>query len=280
MHFEFEHLGTPTPFELAEGRHRLGGGPDDQVRLEGLPPGLLTLRIEGSRLTVEASETFMVSDVLVPPGVARLVLPGEVVGLPGEMRLRVRQPAQGCERGMGTAAVLKHLLTDGENVGASRAPTLTCLTGLDTGRTFVLSEAKTELGRGENVDLRIRDRAVSRHHARIIRDGAQFAVRDLGSPNGVFVNGHRVRRSTRLFDGDVIELGQTILRFKGAVEEPSPAAPPSPEPAPEPALEPSPAPELATPVPGPAEAQRAWWLIGLGAATALIGVLVTYALVS
>ncbi|HLL05564.1 MAG TPA: FHA domain-containing protein [Myxococcaceae bacterium] len=273
MNFEFEHLGTTTPFELAEGQHRLGGGPDDQVRLEGLPPSLLTLSIEGPRLTVEASGTFTVSDVFVPAGVARLVLPGEVLGLPGQMRLKVLQPAQGPERGMGTVAVLKHLLTDGEGLVASRAPTLTCLTGPDAGRTFVLAEAKTELGRGENVDLRIRDRAVSRNHARIIRDGSRFAIRDLGSPNGVFVNGHRVKRSTRLFDGDVLELGQTILRFQGAEEEPSSASVASAEPAPPPL-------EAATPAPVPARAQRAWWLIGLGAATALLGVLVTYALVS
>ena len=272
MHFEFEHLGTTTPFELAEGQHRLGGGASDQVRLEGLAPGLLTLSIEGSRLTLEATETFRVSGVLVPPGVARLVLPGEVVGLPGQMRLKVLQATQGCERGMGTAAVLKHLLTDGEGLVASRAPTLTCLTGLDAGKTFALAEVKTDIGRGENVDLRIRDRAVSRNHARIIRDGSAFAVRDLGSPNGVFVNGHRVRRSTRLFDGDVIEVGQTILRFHGAEEEPSPVSSPPPEPAPPP--------EVATPAAVPAKAQRAWWLIGLGAATALGGVLITYALVS
>jgi hypothetical protein len=277
MHFEFEHLGTTTPFELAEGQHRLGGAPEDQVRLEGLPPGLLTLGIEGPRLTVESTQTFMVNGVLVPPGVPRLVVPGEVVGLPEEMRLKVLQAPQSPERGMGTVAVLKHLLTDGEDLVASRAPTLTCLTGLDAGRTFALAEAKTDIGRGTEVDLRIRDRAVSRSHARILRVGAAFTVQDLGSPNGVFVNGHRVRRTAQLRDGDVIELGQTILRFQGAVEE----LPPQPEPQPVAAAEePAQLLEEATPVAAPRKSQRAWWLIGLGAATALIGVLVTYALVS
>ncbi|HEX8706592.1 MAG TPA: FHA domain-containing protein [Myxococcaceae bacterium] len=271
MHFEFEHLGTTTPFELAEGQHRLGGSPEDHVRLEGLPPGLLTLSIEGPRLTVESVQTFMVNDVLVPPGVPRLVVPGEVVGLPEEMRLKVLQAAQGAERGMGTVAVLKHLLTDGEGLVTSRAPTLTCLTGLDTGRTFALAETKTDIGRGTEVDLRIRDRAVSRTHARILRVGSAFTVQDLGSPNGIFVNGHRVQRTQRLSDGDVIELGQTILRFQGAVEE-QPV-----EPSPEPPQPPEVAAPNATPPPKP---QRAWWLVGLGAAMALLGVLVTYALVS
>jgi hypothetical protein len=279
MHFEFEHLGTTTPFELAEGQHQLGGSPEDHVRLEGLPPGLLTLTIEGARLTVEAAETFTVNDVFVPRGVARLVLPGEVVGLPEGMRLKVLHAAHAGERGVGTVAVLKHLLTDSEGLVASRAPTLTCLTGLDVGRIFTLAEARTDIGRGADVHFRLRDRAVSRTHARIVREGSAFTVQDLGSPNGVFVNGHRVRRAAPLSDGDTLEVGQTILRFQGAVEEPPPTPVPAEPPAPvEQAETPAPAPDMA--MPPERTAPGGWWLIGLGAATALAGVLVTYALVS
>src|SRR5437868_12062500 len=178
MHFEFEHLGTTTPFELTDGRHTLGGGPEDHVRLEALPPGFLILRIEGSHVTVEATRTFTVNDVLVPPGVPRLVLPGEVVGLPEEMRLKVLHPPNGGARGMGTVAILKHLLTDGAGLVPSRAATLTCLTGLDVGRTFPLAEAQTEIGRGSRVDFRLRDRSISRAHARILREDLTFTLVD------------------------------------------------------------------------------------------------------
>jgi hypothetical protein len=287
MHFEFEHLGTATPFELADGQHLLGGGPEDHVRLEALPPGFLILRIEGSHLTVEAARTFTVNGVLVPPGVPRLVLAGEVVGLPEEMRLKVLQPPDGGTRGMGTVAVLKHLLTDGDGLVPSRAATLTCLTGLDVGRTFPLAEAQTDIGRGTRVDLRLRDRSVSRSHARILREGLTFTLVDLNSPNGVYLNGHRVRGPTPLTEGDVIELGQTLLRFQAAVEEPAPA-PSAQEPDSLPALAEPPAsaaePQEASSPPMASMAQRKawgeWWFIGLGAAAALAGVVVTYALVS
>ncbi len=285
MHFEFEHLGTTTPFELAEGQHLLGGGPEDQVRLEALPPGFLTLRIEGSRLTVEAVRSFTVNDVLVPPGVPRLVLPGEVVGLPEEMRLKVLQASDSGARGVGTVAVLKHLLTEGEDLPPSRAPTLTCLTGLDVGRTFPLAEVKTNIGRGTSVDLRLRDRSVSRSHARILREGSTFTLVDLDSPNGVYLNGRRVRAAAPLAEGDVIELGQTLLRFQAAVEEPAPSppepaeAPPPVEAAAAPAMpQDAPPPSLAGPARG--KSRAGGWLIGLGVATALAGVLVTYALLS
>jgi hypothetical protein len=269
MHFEFEHLGTTTPFELAEGQHLLGGGPEDQVRLEALPPGFLTLRIEGSRLTVEAAQSFTVNEVLVPPRVPRLVLPGEVVGLPEEMRLKVLQALDSKSRGVGTVAVLKHLMTEREGLPPSRAATLTCLTGLDVGRTFPLAEAKTHLGRGTSVDFRLRDRAVSRSHARIVRQGSAFTLVDLDSPNGVFLNGRRIRGTAPLVDGAVIELGQTLLRFQAPVEDPVSTEFPAP---------PQGAPLPAPAVPAREKPHAGAWLIGLGVATALAGVLVTYAL--
>lgn len=286
MHFEFEHLGTTTPFELGEGHHLLGGGPDDQVQLAGLPPGFLAMRIEGARLTVEAAETFSVNAVLVPPGVPRLVMPGEVLGLPEEMRLRVLAPAS--ERSVGTVAVLKGLLMDAEaGMSASRAAALTCLTGLDVGRTFPLAEARTDLGRGTQADVRLRDRSVSRLHARILREGNAFSLRDMESPNGIYLNGHRVEEPAPLSDGDVIELGQTLLRFQAAVEEPSPPEPPAAgaeAPATEAVLEllaAAPAEGGATPTPvqaPPRKRRGEGWLIGIGAALALVGLLVTYAL--
>lgn len=297
MHFEFEHLGATTPFELGEGQHLLGGGPDDNVRLQGLPPGFLTLRIEGLRLTVEAAETFSVNDVLVPSRVPRLVVPGEVLGLPEAMRLRVLAPES--ERGVGTVAVLKGLLLDAEPVPVSRAATLTCLTGLDVGRIFPLAEAHTDLGRGGTVEVRLRDRAVSRLHARIVRENSVFTLLDVGSPNGVYVNGKRVEAPTPLSDGDVIELGHSLLRFQAAVEEPPPPEPPMVEEVHEPeevsAAEPDAAPsenvaqeaavpdgtgsreEAPAPTP-PRKRKGEWWLVGIGAALALVGLLVTYAL--
>ncbi|WP_224367342.1 FHA domain-containing protein [Hyalangium versicolor] len=263
MHFEFAHLGTITPFELSEGQHLLGGGSDDHVRLEALPPGFLTLRIEGPRLTVEAAQTFTVNDVKVPPRVPRLVLPGEVVGLPEEMSLKVLQAAQAEGRSVGTRAMLKHLLTEGADELPSRAATLTWLTGLDVGRTFPLAEARTDIGRGTHVDLRVRDRAVSRSHARILREGSTFTLMDLDSPNGVFLNGRRLRSTAALADGDVIELGQTLLRFQAPVEEPARSDPP---------------PSLAEPA--PEKSRSVGWFIGLGVTMALVGVLVLYSLLS
>lgn len=293
MHFEFEHLGTSTPFELPEGVHLLGGGAEDHVRLEGLPPGLLTLRIENQRLMVEATRTFTVGGVMVPPGVPRLVLPGEGLGLPEGMSLKVMEPGGDTERQVGTVAVLKHLLMDTGEPPPSRAAALLCLTGADVGRSFALAEASTELGRGLEVSVRLRDIAVSRHHARIRHQEGTFLLEDLDSPNGLYLNGQRVEAPSPLHEGDVIELGRTLLRFQAPVAEPPPPpkeSPAPPEPTPEPASAPAGTqPETPAGNDTPAtpssdnvlERPRVrWegWLIGLGAALALAGLIATYAL--
>jgi hypothetical protein len=269
MRFEFEHLGTPTPFELSEGHHRLGGGPDDHVHLEGLPPGLLTLRIESERLMVEAVRSFTVNAVRVLPGVARLVLPGEVLGLPDGMCLRVLADTDGAGRGVGTVAVLKGLLAD-DGARPSRAATLTCLTGLDVGRCHALAEAHTDIGRGDTMALRLRDRAVSRMHARVRREGPDFMLEDLGTPNGVFLNGVRLEAPALLSDGDVVEVGRSLLRFQAAFDEGRAAgARPAPR---KPIVE-----EAATmpSIPAPRPRRTEAWLVALGVALVLGGLLLT-----
>lgn len=56
------------------------------------------------------------------------------------------------------------------------------------------------------------DAEISRHHARLTVDGnGLFAVEDLGSTNGTFVNGLRITAPQTLGAGDTIEVGSTTL---------------------------------------------------------------------
>jgi hypothetical protein len=65
--------------------------------------------------------------------------------------------------------------------------------------------------RSEN-DIVIEHKSISRHHARIVREGNQYYAVDLESANGVRVNGVD-RDRVLLRSGDEIELGQVQLRF-------------------------------------------------------------------
>jgi hypothetical protein len=73
----------------------------------------------------------------------------------------------------------------------------------------------TTIGRAEDNDVRLTDRAISRYHA-VIWVGAEGAfIDDLNSVNGVFVNGQRSRHA-RLSDGDRIELGPDCFLYRSA----------------------------------------------------------------
>jgi DNA-binding NtrC family response regulator len=73
----------------------------------------------------------------------------------------------------------------------------------------LLSGSPLKLGRGADAELRIESGGVSRHHAELVRQGPVFSLRDLGSRNGTFVNGRRVRHAA-LSEGDVLRLGDAV----------------------------------------------------------------------
>jgi ABC transport system ATP-binding/permease protein len=80
------------------------------------------------------------------------------------------------------------------------------------GTEFVLDRPSLVLGRTPENDIIINHKSISRHHAKIVRDGARYVILDLESANGVRVGGTDHER-TELQAGDIIELGEIRLRF-------------------------------------------------------------------
>ena len=76
-----------------------------------------------------------------------------------------------------------------------------------------VSAAALRIGRHQDNDLCIPNKSVHRHHALLHRTSAgDFIIRDLGTKNGVLVNGRRCEEQ-RLQTNDLIELGEVRLRF-------------------------------------------------------------------
>ena len=72
------------------------------------------------------------------------------------------------------------------------------------------------IGRSPHCDLVLsHDPNVSRAHARLTPDGAALLVEDLGSVNGVFVNGVRLRLRAKVFDGDIVRIGSCVVTIVG-----------------------------------------------------------------
>jgi len=93
------------------------------------------------------------------------------------------------------------------------------------GRRFPLTGETTRIGRSTECEVRLDLGSVSRVHARIEESDGIFRVRDLGSRNGIRVNGLRIPES-ELRPGDTLTVGDVELRF----EMPPGAPPPPPRP--------------------------------------------------
>lgn len=74
------------------------------------------------------------------------------------------------------------------------------------GRPFRISQTVTTMGRSRDCDIVVPDANVSRVHAEVRHEGLEYILVDLGSTNGIEVNGRRVLRHN-LRDGDRVSLG-------------------------------------------------------------------------
>ncbi len=92
----------------------------------------------------------------------------------------------------------------------SDRPMLTVEEGEHIGLRVVIDQDVFVIGRGEECNLVLRDRAISRQHARIWREGDSYYVEDLGSKNGTWVQGEQLRQPRQLVDGDRIQLARTV----------------------------------------------------------------------
>lgn len=81
------------------------------------------------------------------------------------------------------------------------------------GKPYELSRDVVVLGRSRECDIRLEDANVSRRHAEIRRENGNWLIVDLGSTNGIEVNGKRTDRA-RLENEDRILLGRTEVTFE------------------------------------------------------------------
>ncbi|OJT21015.1 hypothetical protein BO221_29485 [Archangium sp. Cb G35] len=88
------------------------------------------------------------------------------------------------------------------------------ISGKYQGGEFPLkAEKQIVIGRSSELDMVLVEDMVSRKHARIMVNGTgQISIEDLGSTNGTFVNGEKVKQAT-LKEGDRILIGTSILKL-------------------------------------------------------------------
>lgn len=90
---------------------------------------------------------------------------------------------------------------------------LEAVRGEHNGRRWIVNEYPLEIGRGDGKDVRLADKQVSRHHARIVWAQGKFYLQDRESTAGTWRNGKRIRAHV-LREGDRIKIGADEFVFR------------------------------------------------------------------
>jgi hypothetical protein len=80
-------------------------------------------------------------------------------------------------------------------------------------REFELAEGRFVIGRADTCELALDDPLASRQHAVLVTTTDHVTLEDLGSRNGVSVNGEKLKGSRILQPGDTILIGKNEMRF-------------------------------------------------------------------
>ena len=94
--------------------------------------------------------------------------------------------------------------------GQPRPLALPCVSGAGQGVSGVLPamDRRVVLGRSSKCELYVQDARVSTRHVSLLARGDRIAIKDLGSHNGLHVNGKKVQ-SAKLKAGDVLLVGKS-----------------------------------------------------------------------
>jgi hypothetical protein len=79
-------------------------------------------------------------------------------------------------------------------------------------KAYPMRAITVTIGRSDQCDIAVKDSSMSGRHAEISKINGEIRVKDMGSANGIWLNGERVD-DVELFDGDVLRLGQTSIRI-------------------------------------------------------------------
>lgn len=142
--------------------------------------------------------------IIVGSAVALLILIGVVASRRTPKQQKV---CGGCRR------VMLPVWTKCLFCGWSPVARLEFILGPMANQTLALIEEVTTIGSVAGNTVVLADPAVSRKHAGIRKVEGNYELADLGSTNGVYVNGHKVPKKT-LTPGDIIRVGNTEAVFK------------------------------------------------------------------
>ncbi|MEI6447176.1 MAG: DUF3662 and FHA domain-containing protein [Actinomycetes bacterium] len=195
-------------------------GPDDYARFEGARADLVSelsaylleharrekvVLTERPRISVDLDERLGLGEF----GIRPTPLDKAALAEPGQPAVRTSAPPQ-------PAASIRPVVPPPTPTPAPVPPVpAPAGASLRAGATVIpISSAGAVIGRSSSCEVVLEDPNASRRHAQIRRTAEGWTIEDLGSTNGVRVNGAPASGATRIANGDRIELGHTQLTFE------------------------------------------------------------------
>jgi phosphoserine phosphatase RsbU/P len=109
------------------------------------------------------------------------------------------------------SAILEDTSTGEAHYGVS----LMVMNGPEDGRIFMISANPARLGRLDSLEVTLAlDPTISRLHAQIRQDGGVYYLEDLNSKHGTELEGAKLSGKGELRDGNLIQVGETVLQFR------------------------------------------------------------------
>jgi FHA domain/zinc-ribbon domain len=100
-----------------------------------------------------------------------------------------------------------------EELGAEGPALVVRSGGGRAGEHFVPQGERTTIGRSPDNDIFLDDVTVSRQHAVLLQRDDGYHIEDLGSLNGTFLNRRRIESSSRIENGDELQIGKYKLSY-------------------------------------------------------------------
>jgi Protein of unknown function (DUF3662)/FHA domain len=150
---------------------------------------------------------------VAPPAVAPRPPDAEALAAPpGRSRAREEGPALAGNTMISSNS--ERVRAAVERAGGRRRPSKALL--LFSGQRVLVPPRGAAIGRSRDCDVVLEDSSVSRRHAELRPEDGSWTIEDLGSTNGIRVNGLVVDGVHRLRSGDRIEMGSTEMLFETA----------------------------------------------------------------
>ncbi len=197
MKFHISHQGNTSKYSIVAGAEviigRTGGGAQVSIDHPMVSRQHARLHLDAQGLWITdmgSTNGTIVAGERLPANVPRLLKTGDKIFLTPDQQVVLELPTAQATGGTGSKQAMQSI------------------------KDLLGNASSVVVGRSSDCDVTLSDAAVSRRHARLLQEQGGVFIEDLGSTNGTFVNGQKIRKKTKLTAADTVLIGMYAFRLE------------------------------------------------------------------